>query len=83
MESPSPCPGIEKFVRPNVEFFKCPHCGGEVELWSDEDVGKCYTCGKDVPKASKELSCLEYCEYADKCKLLINKLKPPTDLPSV
>jgi hypothetical protein len=68
------CPGIQKFVRPIPEYFPCPHCGGEVEIWSDEDVGVCTTCTEEVGRRAKEQSCLDWCESADKCREII-KLK--------
>lgn len=30
------------------EFITCPKCGGEVELWTDEDDTSCYFCGHRV-----------------------------------
>lgn len=69
------CPGIRKFVRPVPEYFKCPNCGGTVEIWSDEDVGICDTCNKELGRPEKEQSCLEWCEYADKCREIINRMK--------
>ena len=69
------CPGINKFVRPTPSFFTCPYCGGEVEIWSDETSGICDSCEKDVPRPNKEVSCLDWCEYADKCKEFIESKK--------
>jgi len=68
------CPGIRKFVRPAPEYFKCPNCGGMVEIWSDEDVGICDTCKRELGRPEKQ-SCLEWCEYADKCREIINRMK--------
>ncbi|MGD8506554.1 MAG: hypothetical protein PVF15_07830 [Candidatus Bathyarchaeota archaeon] len=69
------CPGISKFVRPVLEYFKCLGCGGEVEIWSDEDVGTCTTCNKESGKPQKEQSCLDWCEYADKCREIVSRTK--------
>ncbi|MCW3982273.1 MAG: hypothetical protein NWE81_04095 [Candidatus Bathyarchaeota archaeon] len=62
------CPGISRFVRPVPEYFPCPSCGGNVEIWSDEDVGTCEACEKESPRPEKQQSCLDWCEYADKCR---------------
>jgi len=69
------CPGVRKFVRPVPEFFPCPDCSGEVEIWSDEDVGMCNTCNKRFGRSEKEQSCLDWCEYAEKCREIIKSKK--------
>ena len=33
---------------PMPEEFKCPHCGIEIEIWSDETDINCKLCGKLV-----------------------------------
>lgn len=35
------------------EFVTCPGCGGEVELWTDEDETACFFCGYKVFKKEK------------------------------
>lgn len=65
------CPGIEDFVRSSVEYMVCEECGGRVEIWSDEDDGECLDCGAKYVKKEELPSCLEYCEYADRCKGII------------
>ncbi len=66
------CPGIEEYVRPSVDYEVCETCGGRVEVWSDEDTGDCLDCGaKWEKKKESGPSCLEYCNYADKCKGII------------
>ncbi len=74
-KNPATCPGIAKFIRPVPEFFPCPFCGGKVEIWSDEDVGVCTNCEKESPRPVKEKSCLDWCEFADKCKGIIDDKK--------
>ena len=65
------CPGIEDYVRPGVDYEVCGSCGGRVEVWTDEDKGECLDCGAEWEKVDKTPSCLEYCEYASKCKGII------------
>jgi len=72
---PQTCPGISKFVRPVPEYFPCPSCGGEVEVWSDEEAGVCMNCGRRVPRSEKAPSCLDWCPQADKCREIITKAK--------
>ena len=69
------CPGIKKFLRPKPEYIICPNCAGSVEIWSDEDKAVCEICNKEVTRHEKEASCLEWCEFADKCKAIINRKK--------
>jgi len=69
--SPETCPGIREFIRPTMRYVKCHVCGGSVEIWSDEDVGVCLECKAEWLKPDENASCLEYCDYADKCKEII------------
>jgi hypothetical protein len=46
-----------------------------VEIWSDEEKGVCLDCGAEWARPEKDASCLEYCEYADKCREIINSKK--------
>ncbi|UCB61204.1 MAG: hypothetical protein JSW72_03920 [Candidatus Bathyarchaeota archaeon] len=69
------CPGIKNFVRPIPEYFPCPSCGGNVEIWSDENMGICDGCEKEIGRPQKEQSCLDWCEHADKCRDLIKHQK--------
>ena len=72
--TPSTCPGINKFIRPTMAYVKCHVCGSDVEIWSDEDSGTCLGCGAEWRRPDKEASCLDYCEYSDKCREIIKSL---------
>jgi len=69
--TPKTCPGISKFIRPTMTYVKCHVCGSDIELWSDEDVCTCPKCEAEWRRPDKDASCLEYCEYADKCREII------------
>ncbi len=71
---PDTCPGISKFVRPTPESITCQSCGRAVEIWSDENETICDGCGAQVSR-EEGTSCLDYCEYSDKCKELISQKK--------
>ncbi|HKZ94930.1 MAG TPA: hypothetical protein VJ249_10195 [Candidatus Bathyarchaeia archaeon] len=73
-KTPESCPGLSQFMRPTPSYFKCPHCQGDVEIWSDEECASCPRCGTMVSKG-KVQSCLDYCEFAEKCKGLIDARK--------
>ncbi len=60
------CPGIENPREPVTTVkLKCPGCGEEIELFSDEVSAECPKCGFTV--YSDLLSCVRWCRYARKC----------------
>ena len=59
------CPG-QDFRNLRVEVYKCPNCGAEVEIFSDETRVKCQKCGKRVYK-ERLPSCIEWCSAARQC----------------
>jgi len=67
------CPGLDNFLRPKPEYIACPNCGSSVEIWTDENETECVNCGSKVPRYIQ--SCLDWCEYADKCKQIIAQKK--------
>ena len=75
VKSPETCPGLRDFLRPTPAYVQCHVCGADVEIWSDEDVAECSKCGAKWRRPDKNSSCLEYCEYADKCRGIINSRK--------
>lgn len=62
----SNCPGSEKFRQPKPEFIKCPSCGEEVEIWTDEVQTTCPKCKARVSRQEAS-SCLDWCKYAKEC----------------
>ncbi|MBN1410358.1 MAG: hypothetical protein JW969_05905 [Spirochaetales bacterium] len=60
------CPGAKILRQPHPEFYTCPQCGGEVEIWTDELKADCPACRKTVYKDSG-MSCLEWCKYGSEC----------------
>lgn len=61
----SKCPG-QDMRKLRVELYKCPNCGGEVEIFSDELKVKCQKCGHKVYK-ERIPSCIEWCASARQC----------------
>jgi NADH pyrophosphatase NudC (nudix superfamily) len=62
---PSKCPGQDtRNLR--VSLIKCPNCGAEVEIFSDEVKVKCQKCGKPVYR-ERLPSCIEWCAAARQC----------------
>ena len=74
-KDPETCPGLKDFLRPTLNYVNCHVCGEDVEIWSDEDTSTCSECGAEWKKPDANASCLEYCEYADKCREIINSKK--------
>jgi len=60
------CPGSERFRKPTPEFFNCPFCDTEVEIWTDEVKAKCPGCGQVVSQDRLQ-GCIDYCEQARAC----------------
>jgi DNA-directed RNA polymerase subunit RPC12/RpoP len=60
------CPGAARFREPTPEYTICPNCQAEVEIWSDEPLARCPSCGYWV---SHEIgaSCLDWCPKASEC----------------
>lgn len=60
------CRGSVGFVRPSPEVFRCPSCGREVEIWSDEATKTCPVCAKPLFRPGMQ-SCLDWCKHAQEC----------------
>jgi DNA-directed RNA polymerase subunit RPC12/RpoP len=59
------CPG-QDIRNLRAAMYKCPNCGAEVEMFSDELRIKCRKCGKYVYKEQVP-SCIEWCASARQC----------------
>jgi NADH pyrophosphatase NudC (nudix superfamily) len=60
------CPGSSSILRPTIELIPCPRCGGEVEIFTDEQKAGCENCGATVFREASP-SCIEWCSCAEKC----------------
>ena len=76
------CPGAKSFLQPKPEMRRCPSCGEEVEIWTDETKTTCPACKATVMRQEVP-SCLEWCQYAKECvgervynKYMRNKMVP-------
>ena len=59
------CPG-QDMRNLRVSLYKCPNCGADVEMFSDELRVKCQKCGKKVYKENTP-SCIDWCASARQC----------------
>lgn len=62
----SGCPGARFIREARPEYVECPHCGGEVEVWSDEASGRCPRCRRPVPR-ERGAACIDWCAHAAEC----------------
>ena len=60
------CPGAVRIKEPVPELFKCPRCGFDVEIWTNENSRLCNKCGQMVSREQVP-TCVEWCKYAADC----------------
>jgi HD superfamily phosphodiesterase/predicted RNA-binding Zn-ribbon protein involved in translation (DUF1610 family) len=60
------CPGAKRLRQPKPEIIRCPSCGEEVEIWTDEVRATCPNCKIAVVREEAP-SCLDWCRYAKEC----------------
>ena len=59
------CPGqFERNLQ--AELYRCPGCGCEVEIFSDELRQRCPRCGREV-YGKRIPSCIDWCKAAEEC----------------
>ncbi len=61
------CPGSKYIKQPIPEMFDCQNCGEEVEIWTNERMGKCHSCGKTIVRELDSAWCVQWCQYAKEC----------------
>ncbi|MGV8087465.1 MAG: hypothetical protein ACP5NU_00195 [Methanomicrobiales archaeon] len=59
------CPGAANIRTPTLTIRRCPRCGEEVEVFSNDVAVKCSRCGFTV--YNDILSCVQWCKYAREC----------------
>jgi hypothetical protein len=77
---PDHCPGAANLRTPSLAIKKCPQCGEEVELFSNDISVKCSTCGFEV--YNDIVSCVQWCKYAKECvgEEMYNRLMAQKDV---
>lgn len=62
------CPGQNTMFWKAGDIFEvsCPNCGKTVEFWKDDARRTC-TCGHRFLNPKRDIGCLEWCKYAEKC----------------
>ena len=59
------CPGTANLRTPTLSIKKCPHCGEEVEVFSNDVKVTCTSCGFVI--WNDITSCVRWCKYAREC----------------
>lgn len=55
------CPGLEQTLAVVPEELPCPKCDSNIEIWSDENFGKCNKCGEIIRQNPLQDLLTEYC----------------------
>ena len=59
------CPGQDtRNLR--IELYRCPSCGAEVEIFSDEVRARCHQC-RELVYREQLSSCIDWCASARQC----------------
>jgi hypothetical protein len=74
-KNPQTCPGLRDFLQPKPSYIKCHVCSNDLEIWSDENKTVCPECEAEWKRPDSNASCLDYCEFADKCRGIIETKK--------
>ena len=59
------CPGAVHLKTPTLAVRKCPQCGEEIEIFSNEVSAACGRCGFVI--YNDQASCIRWCRYAEEC----------------
>jgi ribosomal protein S27AE len=59
------CPGAANLKTPTLQVRKCPRCGEEIEIFSNEVSATCGGCG--FVMYNDRASCIQWCRYAEEC----------------
>ena len=59
------CPGSASIRTPALQVKKCPRCGEEIEIFSNEVSAACGRCGFVI--YNDQASCIRWCRYAEEC----------------
>lgn len=59
------CPGAANIKTPTLKIRRCPECGDEIEVFSNDFSAKCKGCGFTIYEDID--SCIKWCKYANKC----------------
>jgi hypothetical protein len=63
------CPGQDRscWTGERVREIPCPECGAAVEIFRDENAGRCLRCGHKFLAPGAMLGCAQWCSVAKEC----------------
>jgi len=75
------CPGQDtRYWKPGDIFeVPCPVCEAKIEFFKDEGLRTCPKCGYKLKNPRLDLSCLEWCAYANQCLSALPEIFSPDD----
>ena len=59
------CPGAASLKTPTLTIKRCPQCGEEIEIFSNEVSATCGKCGFVI--YNDTASCIRWCRFAEAC----------------
>ena len=59
------CPGAANLKTPTLSIKKCPQCGEEAEVFSNDVSVTCSNCGFVI--YNDIMTCVQWCRYAKEC----------------
>lgn len=59
------CPGGAHLRTPTLKIRRCPQCGEEVEIFSNDLKVNCSRCGFTIYNDVQ--SCVQWCRHAEEC----------------
>ncbi|MDD1678806.1 MAG: hypothetical protein LUO93_06430 [Methanomicrobiales archaeon] len=59
------CPGGAQLRTPTLSIKRCPQCGEEIEIFSNELKASCGRCGFVIYNDLQ--TCIQWCRYAREC----------------
>ena len=62
---PDRCPGAANLRTPALSIKKCPQCGEEVAVFSNDTSVMCRNCGLVI--CNNIISCVRWCSHAKEC----------------
>ena len=63
------CPGQDRRYWTEDAVFEvpCPRCGAAIELFKDENSGRCTSCAAKVRNPRISFDCAQWCAHAEEC----------------
>lgn len=66
------CPGQDRsnWTPDDIFDVRCPHCGGEIEYFKDDQRRRCPHCNVVVENPRFDNGCAKWCAAAESCSIM-------------